>query len=34
MLRTGVYTYHQHLTNHTLARLFGMESLDIDVMVV
>jgi alanine dehydrogenase len=34
MLRTGVYTYHQHLTNHTLARLFGMEAIDVDVMVV
>ncbi len=34
MLRTGVYTYGKHLTNRTLARLFQMDSLDLDILVV
>lgn len=34
MIRTGVYTYGRHLTNRTLARLFHMDSLDVDLLVI
>ncbi|MCX8111830.1 MAG: alanine dehydrogenase [Bacteroidia bacterium] len=34
MLKTGVYTYGRHLTNHTLARLLHMESLDVELLVI
>ncbi|MEN3040833.1 MAG: alanine dehydrogenase [Bacteroidia bacterium] len=34
MLKTGVYAYGRHLTNHTLARLLQMESLDVDLLVI
>ncbi|MCS7296843.1 MAG: alanine dehydrogenase [Bacteroidia bacterium] len=34
MLKTGVYTYGRHLTNHTLARLLQMESLDVELLVI
>lgn len=34
MLKTGVYTYGRHLTNHALARLLHMESLDVELLVI
>ncbi|MEN2992158.1 MAG: alanine dehydrogenase [Bacteroidia bacterium] len=34
MLKTGVYTYGKHLTNHTVARLLQMESLDVELLVI
>lgn len=34
MLKTGVYTYGRHLTNHALARLLQMESLDVELLVI
>lgn len=34
MLKSGVYTYSKHLTNHTLARLLHMDSLDVELLVI
>ncbi|MCX7606939.1 MAG: alanine dehydrogenase [Bacteroidia bacterium] len=34
MIKSGVYTYGRHLTNYTLARLFHMESLDVDLLIL
>ncbi len=34
MIRSGVYIYQNHLTNHTLARRFGLEALDIELLVI
>ncbi|MGQ9863148.1 MAG: alanine dehydrogenase [Bacteroidia bacterium] len=34
MLRTGVYTFQRHLTNRALARLFNMDSIDIELLVL
>lgn len=34
MIKSGVYAYARHLTNRTLARMFQMESLDVELLVV
>ncbi|MCS6789540.1 MAG: alanine dehydrogenase [Bacteroidia bacterium] len=34
MLKSGIYIYNRHLTNHTLARLFQMDSLDVELLVI